>query len=89
MRGTYEQWRFQVVGAQKVCMEEAVHSAIVHSVQGEVREMITFLGFDMNLDDILEKVKKQFGKKLSGDRLQQEFYQLTQDKNEKVRQFHW
>ena len=29
--GSYEQWRFQVVGAQKVCTE-AVHSAIVHSV---------------------------------------------------------
>ena len=30
--GSYEQWRFQVVGAQKVCTEEAVQSAIVHSV---------------------------------------------------------
>ena len=30
--GSYEQWRFQAVGAQKVCMEEAVHSAIVCSV---------------------------------------------------------
>ena len=30
--GSYEQWRFQTVGAQKVCMEEAVHSAIVCSV---------------------------------------------------------
>ena len=49
--------------------------------------MISFLGFDANLDDILEKVEKQFGKQLSGDHLQQEFYQLAQDKNEKVRQF--
>ena len=68
-------------------MEEAVHSAIVSSVQGKVREMISFLGFDVNLDDILEKVEKQFGKQLSGDCLQQEFYQLAQDKDEKVRQF--
>ena len=30
--GSYEQWRFQVVEAQKVCMEEAICSAIVHSV---------------------------------------------------------
>ena len=56
--GSYEQWRFQIVGAQKVCMEEAVCSTIVHSVQGEVREMISFLGFDVNLDDILENVEK-------------------------------
>ena len=49
--------------------------------------MISFLGFDANLDDILEKVEKQFGKQLSSDHLQQQFYQLAQDKNEKVRQF--
>ena len=49
--------------------------------------MISFLGFDANLDDILKKVEKRFGKQLSGDHLQQEFYQLSQDKNEKVRQF--
>ena len=41
----------------------------------------------MNLDDILKKVEKQFGKQPSGDRLQQEFCQLAQDKNKKVRQF--
>ena len=49
--------------------------------------MISFLGFDANLDDILKKVEKWFGKQLSGDHLQQEFYQLAQDKTEKVRQF--
>ena len=49
--------------------------------------MIHFLGFNANLDDILEKIEKRFGKKLSGDHLQQEFYQPAQDKNEKVRQF--
>ena len=79
--GSYEQWRFQVMGAQKVCTEEAVCSAVVHSVCCEVREMISFLG------DILEKVKKWFGKQLSADHLQREFYQLAQDKNKKVRQF--
>ena len=30
--GSYEQWRFQVVGVQKMCTEETVHSAIVCSV---------------------------------------------------------
>ena len=32
--------------------------------------MISFLGFNVNLDDILKKVEKQFGKQLSGDHLQ-------------------
>ena len=49
--------------------------------------MISFLGFDGDLTDILEKVEKRFGKQLSGDRLQQEFYQLSQGKSEKIRQF--
>ena len=33
--------------------------------------MISFFGFDVNLDDILKKVEKWFGKQLSGDHLQQ------------------
>ena len=49
--------------------------------------MISFLGFDGDLTDILEKVEKHFGKQLSGDRLQQEFYQLSKGKLEKIRQF--
>ena len=85
--GSYEQWKFQVSGALKVCTEEAVRSAIVRSVRGEVREMISFLGFDGDLTDILKKVEKRFGKQLSGDRLQQEFYQLSQEKSEKIRHF--
>ena len=43
--------------------------------------MISFLSFDTDLDDILDKVKKHFGKQLLGDTLQQEFYQLSQEKN--------
>ena len=85
--GSYERWKFQVTGALKVCMEEAVRSAIVRSVRGEVCEMISFLGFDGDLANILEKVEKHFGKQLSGDHLQQEFYQLSQEKSEKICQF--
>ena len=85
--GSYEQWKFQVTGALKICTKEAVRSAIVRSVRGEVCEMISFLGFDGDLTDILEKVEKCFGKQLSGDRLQQEFYQLSQGKSEKIHQF--
>ena len=87
--GSYEQWKFQVTGALKVFTEEAVRSAIVRSVRGEVREMISFLGFDGDLSDILEKVEKRFGKQLSGDRLQQEFYQLSQEKSEKDSPIRW
>ena len=85
--GSYEQWKFQVTGALKVCTEEAVRSVIIRSMRGEVREMISFIGFDGDLTDILEKIEKHFGKQLSGDRLQQEFYQLSQEKLEKIHHF--
>ena len=68
-------------------MEEAVRSVIIRSVRGEVWEMISFIGFNGDLTDILEKVEKRFGKQLSGDHLQQEFYQLSQEKSEKIHQF--
>ena len=86
--GSYEQWKFQVTGALKVCTEEAVRSVIVRSMRGEVREMISFIGFDGDLTNILEKVEKHFGKQLSGDHLQQEFYQLSQEVGEDL-SVHW
>ena len=86
-KGSYEQWKFQVTGALKVCTEEAVRSAVIRSMRGEVCEMISFIGFNGDLTNILEKVEKCFGKQLSGDHLQQEFYQLSQEKSEKIRQF--
>ena len=64
-----------------------MRSAIVCSVRGEVREMISFLGFDGDLEDILDKVEKHFRKQLSGDHLQQEFYQLSQEKTEQIWHF--
>ena len=63
-----------------------MRSAIVCSVRG-VREMISFLGFDGDLEDILDKVEKHFRKQLSGDHLQQEFYELSQEKTEKIWHF--
>ena len=60
--GLYAQWKFQVTGGLKVCTEEAVRSAIIRSMRGEVSEMISFIGFDGDLTDILEKVEKCFGK---------------------------
>ena len=45
------------------------------------------MGFDASLEKILEEVMKQFGKRYTGNKLQQEFYQLHQEKGEKVRAF--
>ena len=42
------------------------------------------MGFDANLERILMEVTNQFGKWYTGDKLQQEFYKLSQEKGEKI-----
>ena len=57
------------------------------SVRGEVSELIRFVGFDTPLSAILEAIDKRFGKKSTADCLQQEFFQLQQDKGEWIQHF--
>ena len=64
-----------------------VRIAIVQSVRGEVREFAAGVGFEVSVETLLEKVEDRFGDKWTADGLQQEFYQITQGRNEKVRQF--
>ena len=85
--GIYEQWKFQVKGVQSLCPESVVRSALIMSVRGEVSELIGFVGFDAPLSAILEAIDKRFGKKSTADRLQQEFFQLQQDKGEQIQHF--
>ena len=51
---------------------------------GECMENSGFIGFDTNLKRILEEVVNQLGQRYTGDKLQQEFYQLQQEKGEKI-----
>ena len=49
--------------------------------------MIGFVGFGAPLGAILEAMDKQFGKCSTTDRLQQEFFQLQQEKGERIQHF--
>ena len=82
-----EQWVWQVKEALKSCTVGAVRISIVQSVRGEVREFITAVGFEESVEMLLDKVEHRFGENWTADGLQQDFYKITQDKNEKVRQF--
>ena len=64
------------------CSESAVRSALITSVRGEASELVEFVSFSAPLSTILEAIDKRFGKKLTADRLQQEFFQLQQEKGE-------
>ena len=84
---TYEQWKFQVKRMKSSCPESTVRSALITSVRGEASELVSFLGFHAPLEILLGAMEDRFGKKVTGDRLQQDFYQLQQEKGEKVQHF--
>ena len=84
---TYEQWKFQVKGMKSSCPESTVRSALITSVRGEASKLISFLGFHAPLEILLGAMEDRFGKKVTGDQLQQDFYQLQQEKGEKVQHF--
>ena len=85
--GTYEQWKFQVKGMYCSCPESAVRSALITSVRGEASKFVGFVGFNAPLLTILEAIDKRFGKKSTAYCLQQEFFQLQQDKGERIQHF--
>ena len=82
-----EQWVWQVKEALKSCTMGAIRIMIIQSIRGEVREFATSVGLKESLETLLYKVEDRFGEKWTIDGLQQDFYKIAQDRNEKVRQF--
>ena len=80
----YEQWLCQAKGALNSHTEETVWPGTIWSVWGEVRKLMGFIGFQADLTDILDQVKEIFGKAPTANKLQQEFYLLTQERVEKI-----
>ena len=85
--GNYNQLEFQVRGEMASCTKNSVRAAIVNSLQGPARDLVGFIGFDAELERILMEVTNIFGKRYTGDKLQQEFYKLSQEKGEKIGAF--
>ena len=52
-----------------------------------MRDYLNFVGFDKELPVLMEALETWYGKGQMTDKLQQEFYQLTQELNESVQQF--
>ena len=74
-------------GMRSSCPESAVRSALITSLRGEASKLIGFEGFNAPLSTILEAIDKRFGKKSTANHLQQEFFQLQQDKGERIQHF--
>ena len=50
--------------------------------EGEASETVSFVSFNAPIGAIMEVMEKCFGKQPTSDKLQQEFFQLQQDKGE-------
>ena len=74
-------------GAIATYRENSMRAAIVNSLRGLARDLVGFVGFDADLERILMEVNNRFGKRYTGDQLQQEFYKLSQEKGEKIGAF--
>ena len=85
--GNYAQWEFQMRSVIATHTENSVRSAIVNSLRGPAQDLVGFVRFDANLEKILMEVTNRFGKRYTGDKLQQEFYKLSQEKGEKIGAF--
>ena len=85
--GSYEQFMFQVKGFKNSYPEEAMKNGIIGSVTDAARDYLDFIGFDKDLSSIIAALDKRYGKGPTTDRLQQEFYQLIQERGESIQQF--
>ena len=85
--GSYEQFKFQIKGYRKMYDDEAIKAGMIGSVTENARDYLDFVGFDKDLPVLMEALETRYGKGQMTDKLQQEFYQLTQERNESVQQF--
>ena len=82
--GSYEQFKFQIKGYRKTYDNEAIKAGMIGSMTDNTRDYLNFVGFDKELPVLMEALETGYGKGQTIDKLQQEFYQLTQEQNESV-----
>ena len=85
--GSYEQFKFHIKGYRKTYDDKAIKAGMIGSVTDNAWDYLDFVGFDKELPVLMEALETRYGKGQTTDKLQQEFYQVTQDRNESVQQF--
>ena len=76
--GSYNQYMFQIRGFWATYTDDAIESGMIGSITDDARDYLDFIGFDKELNVLVEALKERYGKGETTDRIQQEFYQLTQ-----------
>ena len=85
--GSYEQYMFQIKGFRSAYTDEAIKSGIIGSVTDAARDYLDYIGFNRSLPAIIDALEQRYGQGFTTDKLQQDFYQLSQEKGEQVQQF--
>ena len=78
---------FQIRGFKGLYTEEAMKNGIVGAVTDGAQDYLDFIGFENELTTIIDALDMRYGKGQSTDRIQQEFYQLSQEQSETIQQF--
>ena len=84
--GSFEQFMFQIRGFKCSYMEEAMKNGIVGAVTDGAQDYLDFIGFENDLTTIIDALDMRYGKGQSTDPIQQEFYQLSQERGETIQQ---
>ena len=85
--GSYDQYMFQLKGFRATYTDDAIKSGMIGSITDDARDYLDFIGFDKELPVLISTLEERYGKGETTNKIQQEFYQLTQDRNEQVQQF--
>ena len=82
--GSYEQFIFQIRGFRGNYTDEAIKSSMIGSVTDGARDYLDFVGFQNSLSILIDALERRYGKGQTTDKIQQQFYQLSQ---EEVKQY--
>ena len=82
-----ETFLFQVRGARKNLTDQAVRQALIGSLRGGASGFIEYVGLDSPLDVMIDELVERYCVTATHDTLICEFHQLSQERNERIREF--
>ena len=83
--GSYEQFSFQIRGFRGNYTDEAIKSSMIGSVTDDVRDDLDFVGFQNSLNILIDTLERRYGKGQTTDKIQQQFYQLSQERGKQYK----
>ena len=82
-----ETFLFQVRGARRNLTDQAVRQALIGSLRGGASGFIEYVGLDSPLDVMIDELVERYCVTATHDTLICEFHQLSQEQNERIREF--